>query len=49
MDHYKTGRAGIILDRLFLLAKGEKDPEVVVSIADSILKFDPLDDQAISL
>ena len=49
MDHYKTGLAGIILDGLFLLAQGEKDPDAVVSIADSILKFDPLNDEAITL
>ncbi len=49
MDQFKTALAGTILDGLFLLVKQEKDQEVLVSISDCILKFDPLNDEAITL
>jgi two-component SAPR family response regulator len=49
MDQYKTNLAGTILDGLFLLAKAETDTDAIVAIADSILKFDPLNDDAIGL
>jgi DNA-binding SARP family transcriptional activator len=49
MDQFKTNLAGTILDGLFLLAKTETDDEAIVDIADSILKFDPLNDDAIVL
>jgi DNA-binding SARP family transcriptional activator len=49
MDQYKTNLSGKILDGLFLLAKAEADEDAIVAIADSILKFDPLNDEAIIL